>query len=309
MIKEKIHLNNLITLTIILIIINFTQPINAEKTPHPIYGYAACYNGSNVYGSTVEVTSSEGTLYTTVGTSDYWQVDCGTPGAGWNTGTDFIVTITIPSGWSNNTSGTVNSHSNYVGTIIIEYPTPISLVTDEISNWNLMSIPTNQSIDKTNFLIKYNGLYYSWLQAYTDDNQLEAPLINQHIFGWNRNIQSYIFTNSLEPGYGYWIYAYENCEIWTQGIINTPNEVNLTNLEKYWNIIGLPDNQQINKTDIIVNHNNTDYSWDQAVSNNIINNYIFGWNRNGQYYSFNTIINPGYAYWIFAYIECKLKIP
>ena len=161
-------------------------------------------------------------------------------------------------------------------------------------------IPFNQSVDKTDFLVKYNGYYYSWTQATSPAN---GPIIDPSVFGWDRNQQMYIFISDiLEPGYGCWMYAYEPCELWIENISITPGDY-ITELEAGWNIFGVPYNQSVNKIDLLVN----DTSWDDAVSAGIINDYVFGWDRSGQSYSFADTFEPGYAYWVYAYQQCKLK--
>jgi hypothetical protein len=38
-----------------------------------------------------------------------------------------------------------------------------------------------------------------------------SGIISDYVFGWDRNTQSYIFTDTFEPGESYWIYAYQPC--------------------------------------------------------------------------------------------------
>ena len=82
---------------------------------------------------------------------------------------------------------------------------------------------------------------------------------------------------------------------------------NITTLSNNWNFISLPFNQTVNKTDIIVNYAGTDYTWSQAVTNGYVSDYVFGWDRNGQYYNFADTLMPGYAYWVYSYQPCILK--
>ena len=67
--------------------------------------------------------------------------------------------------------------------------------------------------------------------------------------------------------------------------------------------MGNPYNQPVNKTDVLVN----DIDWAIAVSNGWISDFVFGWNRNGQYYELSNQLMPGYAYWMYAYQVCRLK--
>ena len=112
-----------------------TTDVVITKTlpPHPIYGTATWDGGGNADGASVEVTSSLGTLTTTVGPdggwgSGEWQVDCGDPGPNWPEGTSFTVTITgseAHAGWSGNASGSVSGYYDDMG-IIVVYEIPSS---------------------------------------------------------------------------------------------------------------------------------------------------------------------------------------
>jgi PKD repeat protein len=160
------------------------------------------------------------------------------------------------------------------------------------SGWNFMSLPFNNSIDKTDFLLKHDGYYYG----------LDDGIINKYMFGWNRVGQYYTFANTLEPGFGNWVFAYENCELWIENIIIDTDDY-ITSIELGWNSIGIPYDQPVNKVDLLVD----DVEWNTAVANLWVNNYIFGWNRAGQYYDFADTLLPGHAYWLYAYQPCVLK--
>jgi len=85
---------------------------------------------------------------------------------------------------------------------------PISnIITSVVQGWNIISIPFNQPIDKVLLSVEYNGNDYSWGDAVTNG------FINNFVFGWDRNIQSYFFADTLESGDGYWIYAYQPCTL------------------------------------------------------------------------------------------------
>jgi len=51
----------------------------------------------------------------------------------------------------------------------------------------------------------------------------------------------------------------------------------------------------------------TDVSWNTAVSNGWISDYVFGWDRSGQSYNFADMFMPGHAYWMYAYQPCTLR--
>jgi len=176
---------------------------------------------------------------------------------------------------------------------------PISTVK---TGWNFISAPYNHSQDTHEFLIKHEEYYYNWTHATTAINPTNNPLINQYLFGWNRSIQTYTFERNLEPGYGYWMYAHQPCELWNQ-YDPIPPDTYVTNLELGWNIISIPDNQLVNKTDLLVNN----VDWNTAVSNSWVSGYVFGWNEIGQSYVFSDVFEPGQAYWMYAYQQCVLK--
>ncbi len=83
------------------------------------------------------------------------------------------------------------------------------------------------------------------------------------------------------------------------------NFVPISNLSSGWNMISLPFNQSINKNLIYVNFNDTFYSWDEAVQNNIIVNFIFGWNRTLQASEIIEELKPGFSYWSYAFEPCS----
>ncbi len=164
------------------------------------------------------------------------------------------------------------------------------------SNWNFISVPFNNSINLSNITVNYNNTKYNWSEA------INLNIINNYLFSWNRLGQVYTFSDTLVPGYGYWMYAYEDCELWIENITLIYDNY-ITDVEQNWNIISVPYDQNVSKTDILVN----DIPWDDAVTAGIINDYLFGWDRDWQGYNFADTIMPGYAYWVYAYQQCTLK--
>ncbi len=61
------------------------------------------------------------------------------------------------------------------------------------------------------------------------------------------------------------------------------------------------------KTSVNVTNNSVDYTWDQAVSNDIILGFIYGWNNTDQMYELSDEFTPGKGYWMFSYYDCILK--
>ena len=186
-------------------------------------------------------------------------------------------------------------------------------ITNLSQGWNFVSLPFQlpefaQLISKNQLKIKAIGgiMTYDWPTA------VSAGLISDYLFGWNRATQSYIFANEMEPGYGYWMYAYDDCKVLIENITIDTSDI-ITDVEQNWNLVGSAYNQPINKSDMIVNYNGTDYTWADAISGNnslgspILNDNLFGWNRLGQHYDFCDTFMPGYAYWMYVYYQCTLK--
>jgi len=167
--------------------------------------------------------------------------------------------------------------------------------------WNFMSIPFNKSIDKTITNISYNNTNYNWSDAVT------AEIINEYVFGWNRSSQSYIFADNFDPGYGYWLYAHEVCELYIETFnVSTDSDSYISDVNASWNIVGIPSTYSVEKVNLTVIYNGSEYNWDEAVSNGTVNNFIFGWSRTWQSYTFNDSLEPGHCYWIYSYEDCTL---
>jgi len=165
------------------------------------------------------------------------------------------------------------------------------------SGWNFVSVPFNQSIDTTNTTINCNGTEYNWTEA------IISGVVSQYIFGWNRVGGGYTFEDALEPGYGYWMYVYYDCEFLALGV-NTNPDTYITDIESGWNIVGVPDDQNVGKTDFVIYYNGTEYNWTEAIISGVVNQYIFGWNSAGGGYIFADILEPGCGYWMYAYYSC-----
>jgi len=163
-------------------------------------------------------------------------------------------------------------------------------------NWNFVSTQFNQSVDKTDIIVHRGINEYTWDEAVT------ASFVSDFVFGWDRVGQGYTFSSTLDPGYGYWIYAYDTCDLRVENISLTTDDY-ITDFEANWNIIGVPYNQPVEKDDLLV----CGVSWGTAFSNGWISDFILGWNRVTQSYTFDDTLMPGYSYWLYAYQQCILK--
>jgi len=199
---------------------------------------------------------------------------------------NYLITLSVSDGKGNIDSV---SHELMVNMVKPEGYVEVCVLNN---GWNFVSLNFNNSVDKTVILLNNDGYLY----------RLDDGLINSYLYGWNRPGQYYSLTHTLESGNGYWIFAYQNCELWLEKI-NSNDDNYITTLKPGWNIIGLPFEQSINKEDVIVNGE----TWSSAVNNEWINDYIFGWDRTGQYYDFIDILIPGYSYWMYASQSCILR--
>jgi len=180
-------------------------------------------------------------------------------------------------------------------------------ITNLTEGWNFVSAPYNFTMDSNEFIIKYNDYYYNWTQS---TNPAYSLIIDPNIYGWDRGLDQYISVTNLEPGFGYWIYAYQTCEIFTQYDI-IPVDNYITDLNQTWNIIGIPQLESVNLTDLIVQCGGTDYSWEEAIdplNGPIVDPNVYGWDSIlARYEAVSDMMEPGYAYWIYAYEDCELK--
>jgi hypothetical protein len=78
----------------------------------------------------------------------------------------------------------------------------------------------------------------------------------------------------------------------------------ITDLKTGWNMMGLPDETALPITNSHIFYSGTTYTWSQAVTNQIILGFVYGWN---QMYTLETIFQPGHAYWMYAYHNCILQ--
>jgi hypothetical protein len=102
------------------------------------------------------------------------------------------------------------------------------------------------------------------------------------------------------------MYAYSDCTLWITS--NTSNNDDyITSLLEEWNLVGLPYDTLVSKDNLTVSYNGTDYTWQQAVDNGTILDFIYGWNTTSQNYVSTDVLNPGDGYWMYAYEACILK--
>jgi hypothetical protein len=238
-------------------------------------------NDSDVDGYSLTIVS---VTQPTHGTSSTNGVNCYyTPTADYYGPDSF--TYTISDGFGGLATATVSI------TVVQLHTLPIN------ANWNLISMPCNAPISKTNIMVRYSGNTYTWAQAVSNGYILST------LYGWDAATQQYFLANTLEPGQGYWCWAYYDVQfyIWSDAV----GSGNIVNLEMHWNIMGLPYETPVNVVDLLVEYNGDTYTWTEAVTNNIVLGFVYGWDNN--IYTLETTLNPDEGYWIYAYHDCLMK--
>jgi hypothetical protein len=168
------------------------------------------------------------------------------------------------------------------------------------TNWNLISIPVYDTISKANIIVRYDGHDHTWAQAVTENIVLNT------IYGFTRGpTQVYATTDTLERGNGYWMWAYFDCELLIAS--NAVGTGHITDLQTKWNIMGLPYSTPLPATSLITTYDGHDHTWTEAINENIILGFIYGWDSTTQMYTLQTTFVPGQGYWMYAYYDCLLK--
>jgi hypothetical protein len=126
------------------------------------------------------------------------------------------------------------------------------------------------------------------------------------------NAGSYYYNATYDiPGfYNYFIWANDTSDNSNTSTIQqfTILTINTISLKQKWNLLSLPINQTLNKTEITIQNNSIDYTWSEAITAGIILDFIYGWNRIGQTYYIAEHFEPGQGYWLWSYYNCTLLI-
>lgn len=258
-------------------ILNVTHPLIITSEMSSLFNVTVQYNGTAMEDAFVCIENGQ----------DFYEI-----GYTNTTGCIQFDIVNLSSGYLNVTV-TKHNYIPYVGSADIPVRIPLE------QGWNFVSLPVCRAVEKINLTIWDGNEVILWADA------VNNGILNSFIFGWDRVSQSYIFSDVFEPGYGYWVYANIASELWTEDY--TSSQVDISTLKKDWNSVGINSNQTINFSDLIVNYNGTDYNWMDAVNLSIINNYVFGWDRTSQSYTFNDKFKPGYCYWFNTLQQCTLK--
>jgi hypothetical protein len=219
-----------------------------------------------------------------------------------NIDSDHIVTITIPTDWfgaetitfTATDPGMLSDSDDATFTVIGFHSIFVK------THWNLISLPVYDTISKDDIIVHFGLNNYTWDDAVTNNYVLDT------IYDWLRDTQGYNAVDTLEPGNGYWMWAYVECELRISSNAIAPGSKPITDLQDKWNIMGIPYESSLVQTNLKVNWSGTNYSWADAVSSNIILGFIYGWDNMNQMYILQTTFLPGQGYWMYAYSDCKL---
>ena len=202
-------------------------------------------------------------------------------------------------GYDNNTDGIGDTPYEIEGGYNQDnYPLmhPFGLITELPHGWSFFSLPTNISINFSDILVLYNDNFLTFQEA------VDEGIISPFIFTWDRVVQQYDFTDEIIPGYGYWIYTFDDCSLWTFNYERNFDDY-ISTLESGWNVVGTEFDYPISKYYTLVNN----YTWTEAISLGIISDVLFGWDKMAQSYTFEDTFEPGEAYWMYAFQPCVLK--
>jgi hypothetical protein len=190
-------------------------------------------------------------------------------------------------------------------------------ITNLKSNWNLFTLPFNQSVDISDLYIKCDSIILSWTEATTSNNPWGYPIINKYVHGWDASNQMYQLLSTgdtIDPGKSYWIFSYCEAELWAHNV-NAGNG-NKIYLDEKWNFMGLPIDYDILKYDLFFDYRDYRVNWTQATTSEnpwgypIISGYIYEWNTLGQMYNFIYLFESGSGAVLYARVDgCSIFIP
>lgn len=87
-------------------------------------------------------------------------------------------------------------------------PNPV-MITTLSEGWNMIGYPSQGEINLESLAVIVNETIYNWTEAWQQD------IILRFVYTYDRDLQHYIVVDNLLSGYGYWMWAYETCELWS----------------------------------------------------------------------------------------------
>ncbi len=136
--------------------------------------------------------------------------------------------IFYPSGWSGSETVTFTatdpsglSDSDNVTFTVKKLNEDAKFVYQFKEGWNLITLPLNVT----------DSSFYSLFQ-----DLIDKDMMLHFCYGWDSVSQTYVVVDSLQPGYGYWVYLYQNTTYELSGTELTDNLV--INIEVSDNLLG-----------------------------------------------------------------------
>jgi len=189
-------------------------------------------------------------------------------------------------------------------------------IADLEAGWNLVSIPIDdREIYKSEIRVISSSVGdVSWSEA-VDYSAAHQIIAFGAQFGFDSYTQSYFSADDcFEPGKAYWMFAYEACTLYAEGVIvDDQNDAIVylgCNGNGGWNLIGFETDATLTKADLTIVDPDVEGSltFDEAVAEGMIDSNIFGWNSASCSYFFAETFEPGAGYWIFVYDDCVIEI-
>lgn len=143
----------------------------------------------------------------------------------------------------------------------------------------------NELIFDTGALFISNGTFnnnlMNWLYGW------DGELINGNSYTWTINL-------SATGGFNRWLNTTIEFTFIDMSMMPLPMGVS-----QNWNLVSLPRNETIPFTSMRIRNDTYNYTWQQAITNNIIVGTLYGWFQDQ--YCINTSFEQYHGYWIYFY--------
>jgi hypothetical protein len=177
------------------------------------------------------------------------------------------------------------------------------------NGWNLIAPSFDQNADISDILISYNNVNYTWAEAIDPVN---GPIIDSSMFYWNASQQRYGSTTSMLPGFGIWLFAYDDCDVLVKNV-TMYSTGKISDMSMNWNCFGIPSSTTVDLSDLLIDYDGDEYNWSEATTTNnptsspFLDATMFYWDSSMQRYGIATKIEPSFGYWSYSYQDLTLK--